>query len=116
MAVKKDRIVFGDTYHISYTCLRRDGSMKMNDRQPITPTMAEVSLWNVIDQVFVPLNEYGDLEMSIVPQGNKIDFIIPADVLAVDGDYKAFITAIFDVAGKEHRITQIRSFRVQPRE
>lgn len=116
MAVKKDRIVFGDTYHISYTCLKRDGTMKMNDRQPISPIMAEISLWNVIDQVFVPLNEHGDLEMSVVPIGNKIDFIIPADVLAVDGDYKAFVTAIFDVNGTEHRVTQIRAFRVQAKE
>ncbi len=116
MAVKKDRIVLGDSYHISYTCLKRDGSMRKNDQLPIVPLAAEVSLWNVIDQVFVPLNEHGDLEISVIPDENKIDYVIPAEVLMADGDYKCFVTAIFDVNGVEHRTTQIRVFRVQAKE
>lgn len=116
MAVKKDRIVLGDSYHVSYTCYTRDGSMRKNDHIPVIPLAAEVSLWNVIDQVFVPLNEHGDLEISIIPDENKVDYVIPADVLVADGDYKCYISFIFDINGAEHRTSQIRSFRVQAKE
>lgn len=116
MAVQKDKIVFGDTYHISFTCFLTSSDARPNDRQEVYPVMAEISLWNVIDGVWVPMNDEGDIMIEVLPQGNKIDYIIPATGLAVDGDYKAFVTGIFDVDGEEHRVTKIRAFRVLARE
>ncbi len=113
MAVQKDRIVIGDTYHLSYSCFVRDGSMKQNDRQPVSPVLAEISLWNVIDQVFVPMNDDGDFVITVVPVGNKVEYVVPSERLVVDGDYKVFVTFIMDVGGTEHRETEIRQFRVQ---
>lgn len=116
MSAKKDRIIYGDTYHVSYTCVEIDETSRQNERRPVYPVAAYYSMWNVINSVWVPLNEDGDTEIAVVPDGNKIDFIIPAEALIVDGDYSVFTTVIFNEGGREHKMTQKRSFRVLAKE
>lgn len=116
MAVTKDRIVEGDSYHLSYSTVVRDANNRRNEKMPIEPIAVEIELRSVIDGVFIPLGDDGEQTVSIIPVGNRIDYVIDGSLLEVNGDYKAFVSAEFDIDGQPHRKTAIRSFKVLPKE
>jgi hypothetical protein len=116
MAVTKDRIRQDDSYYLSFVANIRDRNERGTSKTPIEPTGAVVQLWSVTDQVYVPIGPNDDLEDQATVIGNKIEYVIDGSNFAANGDYKAFVSADFEVNDDVHTITATKSFRVLPKE
>lgn len=123
--VDKDRILVGDTYLVKYSCWKRRnarGYRTANDlavgpdstaaRDAYAPLMAEVQLWSVRDQLFVPLDGTNTTAVASI-DANVASYLITEDHFAVDGDFKVFMTCTFPDG---QVITQARSFQVKQRQ
>jgi len=116
MAVTKDRIRIGDSYFLSLVASIRDRNSRNVNKTPIEPILATVQLWSVTEQEYVAIGTNGAFEDEATVIGNKIEYIIDGTHFAVNGDYKAFVTADFDVNGQMHTVTATKSFRVMGKE
>lgn len=111
MAVKKDRIIVGNTYSVAYECVEppADG---VGDDLPLTPTSAYVELWSVETEQYIPLGTVGPngVGAAATVVGNIVSYTVPSTKTTVAGDYKLYVTAIFSGS---RVVTELRDFRVQ---
>jgi len=95
--IQADRIFLGDTYSIKYESLEPvdEGPNSYNfNKTPLNPSAAYVSLYDVQNGVFIPLNPPNNEAIATVVD-NIISYTIAASFFPASGDYKVFTRVVY---------------------
>lgn len=112
MPTIKDKIVIGSTYSVKYECLEPGSDVHnpwASGRTPKNPTSATVDLWDVGNQVYVPLGTAGAQSTTAQIDGNIVSYTLPSYEVTAEGDYKLIISVTF---ADGQIVRDIRPFKV----
>lgn len=98
MPTVKEKIVIGSTFSVKYECLEPGDETDnpwASARTPKPPTAATAELFDVGNQVYIPLGTAGAQAVDAQVDGNVVSYTLPAYEITAEGDYKLIISVTF---------------------